>query len=339
MASPNALFATLRPGDAPPWLAALLGSARRSSPNGDYFEWDDKQLWLAANGDVANGDVAKAVCTASFPPDIAIEGLHIGMPIAAARGALPELHSPGAVNANLLHGWMPAGRPWGLLLEELEGKIRSISMLVRGALDRRLEEVVRERSDAARIWDAPPAADRWTMIDDPDALLEVWLGSQTTRAPWSNTPAGIYAAYAAWLKAATPDQWHSAARFHNWSYSLGPLFFISRHPACELATALHILYAADLRWVARFGFNPAAVPTHSHATLRLITGICDRIRRDCYARSLAFDPARDFGRNAPRIDLGPGFPAQLEGREPRPVPFDDGYPIAVWEAVGVVYTH
>jgi hypothetical protein len=323
----NADLAALRPEDALDQFTEILKTATYSDVQSGRYSWPEFKLYLNEHG-----QVAECVFGSSFPANIKIEKLHIGMPIDLACKVQPLLRFFAPQSFGKGYDLVLDEVPWDLIVYEVSDKIQEITIIPKGGADERLakgEAILKGRENS---WNRVSERERWMTINDPFALLDAWLKTDYANPPWNDYPPDINRAYANWLKQATPDELHQAAIGHNWSYSLAPLFFISRYDGCDLATALHIFYAGDPYEIVRTKFDPAW--SNRHSDLRLLLGIRDRVLDGFYKRSeIGFDPMRTFRPSWLPADIGPDFPTRIQGREPNFLPMHDGYPVAVWDAV------
>lgn len=322
----NSQLAALRPGDESRNLNGILATATSVKREHGVYSWPEFRLILNENG-----QVQKCEFSSRFPAHIAIEKLHIGMPISEAVAIEPSLRFFTPQSFGDGYDLVLDDKPWDLLIDEVSDKIQRISIVPKGQADERFAKGQALLEGRLRAWNKASESGHWMTLDDPYELLDEWLQAEQPSAPWNDYPTNITTAYASWLRKASPDEWHQAALGHNWSYDIAPLFFISRHQDCDLATALHIFYATDPKEMAKHNFDPSR--TDRHRDLRLVLGIRDRVLSGFYTRKeLRFDPKERFGLRWTPLDLGPEFPEFREGREPASLAIDDGYPLEVWKA-------
>lgn len=93
----------------------------------------------------------------------------------------------------------------------------------------------------------------------------------------------------AWLRAASPDDWHRVALDYNWDEGVETLYWIVQQPDCDRATALDIFWKGQPAWylylALKEGRDEADDPTWT-----MLKYIAARIHARGYTRSkIAFD--------------------------------------------------
>jgi Domain of unknown function (DUF4274) len=133
----------------------------------------------------------------------------------------------------------------------------------------------------------------------------------------------------AWLKDASPEDWHRVALDFNWDNPIDPLFWIVRQPECDRATALTIFWLAQPSYRLMQSAEDDG-ESHAASDWKMVQFIGDRINAKGYVRSgIAFDATplllQDYdelvaeGKKAPDVPLKahPDMKRSIRGREVR----------------------
>jgi hypothetical protein len=232
-----------------------------------------------------------------FPADTPIYGFAIGTPRAEAenemaRLGLTALEPTGPeycyVTGTLVDGFELTLRFRNDVLERVTVAQPNHSEITEARVRYRREQQEKEQRqrDLANAWKV--------ITDDDDAMLLTWARHCK---PWNDYEPSEFLRYAEWLQKADPDQRHAAALTWNWDYGLAPLLWISRRDDCDLATALHIFFAAEPYFYLKIGGDREQVEAGygDLMTFDMMMDIKDRIERGFYTRSaIQFDLTQPF---------------------------------------------
>lgn len=93
----------------------------------------------------------------------------------------------------------------------------------------------------------------------------------------------------AWLKTATPDDWHRVALDYNWDEGVETLYWIVQQPDCDRATALDIFWKGQPAWFLCLALKEGRDEADDQ-TWTMLKYIAARINARGYTRSkIAFD--------------------------------------------------
>lgn len=213
---------------------------------------------------IEDGRLSVISFDAGFPPDIPIDGLHMGVNFTQIdrvhRHVRVVLGLRSKSGRDLLyidradHGFetvvelgdrneicrillMPPGR----LQQRSPDAWRSMNAHAE-KMDREREEGRRRGAELMQKREREKAvAVHLASLTDPDERLRYWSENALI---WGE-PAPNLIPYADWLRTGGPDRWHDAARNLNWDAGVVPLTWIVSQPECDAATALAIFYAGE----------------------------------------------------------------------------------------------
>jgi hypothetical protein len=163
-------------------------------------------------------------------------------------------------------------------------------------------------------------------LADVEKLLDGWAAEDDT---FPRGGAGEPAArLAAWLRGASPDEWHAMAADWNWDNGDEPLIWIARQPDCDKATALLIYWGFDPSFFAARHFMPPADGSHwDMQAAAAVVHIAARWRAGFYRRAEIAWTDVPRKPNLAQLGVDDSMARPLPGRviEAR---FDGGHPVA-----------
>lgn len=89
----------------------------------------------------------------------------------------------------------------------------------------------------------------------------------------------------AWLKDASPDDWHRAVLDFNWDWEIDALFWIARQPECDKATALTMFWLGQPAYFLGLCVEKGGSDDHQDPVWALLKFIAQRINAKGYVRS------------------------------------------------------
>lgn len=223
----------------------------------------------------------------SFPPEVAVCGVRIGMTPEAACAALPGLALPegstGEPNQYGVVGYSASLDTIKVGVVVKDGKVSGINLTradLKEAHERRERKEAERRAEMDR---ARQAAEQWKSIAEPNAMLLSWAEHCS---PWTDIGPPRFVAFAQQLiDSNDPDVWHHVATSWNWDYDHAVPLWIIRQKDCDIATALEIFFLAEPSYYYKWVNYRNAVPKNNLEMFDFLTEIRDKIAQGFYQRS------------------------------------------------------
>lgn len=306
-------------------ILVVDGNAAEEKYDGRLIKWIDK-AWARFNEENAIECVA---FTTNYPPEIEIEGVHIGMPLKRVLERYPNMKlverrrgSKGQVFE--LHQTSISHDEQFLWVRSDGKSVRSFSLcskeFVSNEDEKRREQKRRQQERRRRARKFRTSFE----MDDPDQMLESWIKYHP--GDLDIVYQKRFRALAAWLRQANPDDWHQMAESWNWDYGFGPLLWIVRQPECDLATAAMIYYLADPSHYEGPDNDLDPSSEYYWAGCGLVREIEWRYADEFYSRQMI---AIKTGCNPPLER--PTLPTKLDGKQLPSGYFNEGIPDEVLE--------
>ena len=228
----------------------------------------------------------------TFPTDVAVLGVCIGMPVDAMKVALPgvalskgESGEPNKYGFVGFQALLESQKAMPFVMTK-DGKVFGVR------LERASESEVLEWKHLQNIGrgadsnDELDASKKWKSIAEPDEMLLSWAANNKY---WNHHPDQILVKFANELiDMPNPDVWHYVAMHWNWDYDHAPLLWIVRQENCDVATALQIFSGAEPNYYFRWADNRSAVPQGNRDMFDFLIEIRDRFSLGFYKRSEIF---------------------------------------------------
>ncbi len=272
---PGALLA-IRPGDR---LSDVLARVAAEDP-GFVVSVSPPDFRGATTGKpaihlrlMADGETIGGVEFASLPTTVAVDLLRIGMAADEMRLARAELKRGSSMDrtVDVWHSpidskYRMEDAPYKTNVKLSNGVISNISLssdawhdeiaqhyLALANKKKAAEDAERTPFYAARR-DEQERLNRSQTMEDVENLLDRWAAKED-EFPRSDD-AELGRKLAAWLRSASPDEWHTMASGWNWDNGAEPLIWIARQPDCDKATALLIYWRFEPSYYAAENFIP-----------------------------------------------------------------------------------